>query len=1152
MSRNHYLSQLILTAILALILSTGSAATLNSRSTSNAAPSLEWSELADSPGGFSVEFSTDGFATTLYSTKAASGEAIHAKSYSVSSALWAHLPQGTSLQWRVVSLAASGTPSATSAAGEVTVGSASNKSAKKPDAKTFDKKAKLDAAKPGDKELNDELIAEVPASRVAELLDDVKDVAFPVERLVSAQGRIILRLETAPGADLENAVVDGRKKIKGSLYDSNGKAARAPKSGDIVLQPNFLYHATLTPTDPFYASTPKYQYAPQQVHAPEAWSNSYTGNGVVVAVIDTGLNVSSPHQEFNGGGKILTGPDYVNSDNDPADDNGHGTNVAGIAVAEADGVGMVGIAPDAKVMPIKVLAASGSGASSDIGQAIDYAVANGAKVINMSLGGNVFGSLPGVSDVDLLRENCIRNAEDRGVVVVVAAGNDHASLPAVPASYTDAIYVAAVTPADRLTEFSNYGPWVTVAAPGYSMYSAANTGTTDYSYQSGTSQATPVVAGCAALLLQKDPALTPREVKEILQSTADDLGDVGRDDQYGFGRVNVAQALALTPTVATQPALVNVEFSTNKIIATFSRDMLHDGSVNAVNSGSVVFGGGSGELLTFLSGASFSAFDSTNFQLTLTNNTNLLTPGTVYLFGFNSNVIDTSGNAIFCDNTFPGTTRTNICGSSIPGTGAHQAYASAVAYANGTMKVLFNLPVTQASAQNSANYTLVSSPTNTSGGNTTGGSAVSLASATFSYNTTTRLLTIGNLPVGAMQTQGSTFALKLGSGIINADATANPLGTGFLEPIYGVVRSATGTAPVLTAVDNSALGNNLREVVRLTFNMPMASDSNMFTPSNYTVKVNGSTISNPSDMGIVYDAAKNEVLLNGFNFSGNSGQSLQVTVANLKTSDDGTVLIGANATSPLGTIDITGSDFGPSIENVVASPNSLFVQFSYYTKMNSTAVTTAGNWTLKSDAATTPTTTISLGSATFTYDSEQNSLRISGLSLTAGNRFSLVPSGLVIPKRYSTTFVLDNSTPFYDIVGSNGDFSPDIPGAASVAAGVNGGNHNSAGQINGSNASNVTVSVTPPSTALSGQKVYVTMLDSSSTPKTVSATATLVSSGATPINVSGLNASSFALGTVKVQAMLTNSTGTGSSDIFLGTATRDASLPVTVVGLELE
>lgn len=237
---------------------------------------------------------------------------------------------------------------------------------------------------------------------------------------------------------------------------------------------------------------------------PAAWSNLFGGAGIRIAIIDTGLLLS--HQDFAGAGKIDVGPDLVANPNGSVlvtgDPHGHGTHTAGIAAADDNGVGGLGGAPDATLVPVRVLDASGSGFDSDVANGITWAAdpARGhAQVISLSLGGST-----ATSDV----QTAVEYAKSKGVVVVAAAGND--SSPCANASYPGAfstdpnaavIAVAATDISGSLASYSNFGPFVTIAAPGSSILSTYNNG--GYTTMSGTSMATPFVAAAAGLLEEK-------------------------------------------------------------------------------------------------------------------------------------------------------------------------------------------------------------------------------------------------------------------------------------------------------------------------------------------------------------------------------------------------------------------------------------------------------------------------------------------------------------------------------------------------------------------------------------------------------------------------------------------------------------------------
>ena len=280
-------------------------------------------------------------------------------------------------------------------------------------------------------------------------------------------------------------------------------------------------------------------------NAVDVVAGSYAGQGVKVAIIDTGIQYTHPDLDAN----YYGGYDFVNNDNDPMDDNGHGTHVSGIVAAEDDGAGVIGVAPYAQLYGVKVLNSQGSGTYSDIVAGIDWATNNGMDVISMSLGGSVG---------DTALQQAMQNAYNAGIVIVAASGNDGLRSISYPAKYSTAIAVGATDSNDNLASFSNYGPEQEVVAPGVSIYSTYLGST--YQTLSGTSMATPMVTGTVALMLSKNPNLTPDQVRQYLRDSALDLGAAGWDETYGYGRVQADQAVALvpsgTPGDTTPPAQV--------------------------------------------------------------------------------------------------------------------------------------------------------------------------------------------------------------------------------------------------------------------------------------------------------------------------------------------------------------------------------------------------------------------------------------------------------------------------------------------------------------------------------------------------------------------------------------------------------------------
>ncbi|GIV78648.1 MAG: hypothetical protein KatS3mg050_3042 [Litorilinea sp.] len=298
---------------------------------------------------------------------------------------------------------------------------------------------------------------------------------------------------------------------------------------------------TFLPNDPALSS-PEQGYAFVRIHALEGWEITTGSPEVVIAILDTGLNLQ--HPEF--AGRIVPGYDFVNDDPDPTDDHGHGTHAAGLIAAAIDnGIGLAGVCPNCRLMPIKVLNGQNSGTWFNVARGILFAVDHGARVINLSLG----SSVPSQTVAE-----AVRYAEERGVLVVAAAGNADSDAPFYPAALDPVIGVSATMENDQTWSLSNQGSYVDVAAPGhiiYSTYHDLNNRFGGYTFMSGTSMATPLVAGLAGLLLSQDLQRQPADLRFLITASADDLGEPGWDPIYGYGRINVARALSLT---TSQPA----------------------------------------------------------------------------------------------------------------------------------------------------------------------------------------------------------------------------------------------------------------------------------------------------------------------------------------------------------------------------------------------------------------------------------------------------------------------------------------------------------------------------------------------------------------------------------------------------------------------
>ena len=290
---------------------------------------------------------------------------------------------------------------------------------------------------------------------------------------------------------------------------------------------------TYEPGDPDF-SDKTMSYGFEKIDALDAWDVVTGTPEIIIAVIDSGVKLD--HPEF--AGRLVAGYDYINRDDEADDDSGHGTHVAGIIAAGLDnGEGVAGVCPNCRLMPVKVLNENNLGSWSQLAQGILFAVDHGARIINLSLGASTpSGTLASAVDY----------AIESGVIVIAAAGNYASDAPFYPAALEGVIAVGATTSKDTRWAKSDFGDYVDVTAPGeliYSTYHNLNNIYHGYTYMSGTSMATPFVSGVAGLVLSVAPELSADDVTQALILGVDDLGPEGRDDNFGYGRVNAMGAL---------------------------------------------------------------------------------------------------------------------------------------------------------------------------------------------------------------------------------------------------------------------------------------------------------------------------------------------------------------------------------------------------------------------------------------------------------------------------------------------------------------------------------------------------------------------------------------------------------------------------------
>ena len=294
-----------------------------------------------------------------------------------------------------------------------------------------------------------------------------------------------------------------------------------------------LAFASKRPTNPTNSSSEQTPWGISKIKAPESWSTG-RGAGSIVAVVDTGIDLDHPDLINN----ITLGYNAISPGTTSDDNNGHGTHVAGTIAGVDNTIGVIGVAPSARLLSVKVLGANGSGYISDIIEGIDWAVANGADVINMSLGTT--------ADIQSMEDAVVR-AFNAGVVVVAASGNDGSAVN-YPAAYPTVLAVGATDSNNTIASWSSRGPQVDLSAPGVSVYSTYKGSV--YKTLSGTSMATPHVAGLAAVLstlvtpcdTDHNGSCSPIEIETRMKATATDLGTTGVDTIYGSGLINMYAA----------------------------------------------------------------------------------------------------------------------------------------------------------------------------------------------------------------------------------------------------------------------------------------------------------------------------------------------------------------------------------------------------------------------------------------------------------------------------------------------------------------------------------------------------------------------------------------------------------------------------------
>jgi thermitase len=389
---------------------------------------------------------------------------------------------------------------------------------------------------------------------------------FTGTKLEAEPGEILVALRTGTSTRMKATADRLNKKFGTQLEDSitqtdtillktNNEAdtseiikkINSSKDADVQLAgPNYKVYAMMDINDPMSTD----QYALDRVQARQAWDITEGDPETIIAIVDTGIDLTHPDLKD----KLLPGfsalKDKVDDHNQTkgGDDNGHGTHCAGIAAGIGNnGQGISGMAHKNKVIPVRVLGGAGSGSLFSIAKGIDWAATSGAKVISMSLGGPS-------SAMDMVVDRAVQKALKNNVSVVAAMGNSGKEEHSVPACLKGVIAVGATDSTDKKASFSTWGDNISVSAPGVQILSTMPTYpvflteeygiSQNYAKLSGTSMATPAVSGIVGLLRSQFPNLNVAQVKEKLQNSTDDQGAAGFDKLYGFGRVNAFKAVS--------------------------------------------------------------------------------------------------------------------------------------------------------------------------------------------------------------------------------------------------------------------------------------------------------------------------------------------------------------------------------------------------------------------------------------------------------------------------------------------------------------------------------------------------------------------------------------------------------------------------------
>ncbi|CAH0211345.1 S8 family serine peptidase [Peribacillus sp. Bi134] len=543
-----------------------------------------------------------------------------------------------------------------------------------------------------------------------------------------------------------NELIEKVEVPKGETTDNLIEELEEQKNVEYA-EPNYLFKKMESPNDPAYID----QWHHKRLGTSAAWTKSMGSKELIVAIIDDGIDRN--HEDLKG--RIVNAYDTIRNRKYIVPKGAHGTHIAGIIAGSANnGIGGTGVAPNVKLMPINVFDGEYAD-TADIIEAIHYAVQQKANIINMSLGDTSYSEA---------LNKAVQEAYKKGVLIVAAAGNEGDMGKSVqrvyPAAFSHVISVAATNSSDKRPSYSNYHSTVDIAAPGDDILSTLPYG--KYGWMSGTSMATPMVAGVAALIWSHEPKLNTKEVEYRLYDSAVDLGVKGKDIYYGNGRVNAKKALEMK--TLTKPAVTAISDKDTKINGKIPTDF---------KTGTVSIYTGNKQLATV----------KINGEKTFTATIAKQTAGTT----ISTRVIDKSGNKSIpvsfkvADKTAPARPSVNTVGdNTVKVTGKAEASSSVTVKTGSTV-------LGKANSNSAGNFTVTMSKKQKAGkvlsvtatdkaGNISSIKTVTVADKTAPSKPTVNTVTTKTTIVTGKAEANSTVSIKASKKVIGS-ATATTKGT---------------------------------------------------------------------------------------------------------------------------------------------------------------------------------------------------------------------------------------------------------------------------------------------------------------------------------------------------------------------------------------